>query len=81
MDRVHDLEVEARGKSARIDRMSYAFEIAFSHWKDWVHLHPVEEGQSQRMLSRKMMIRIGVRSTAMPKSVACFISSLTALCI
>lgn len=29
IDRVHDLEVEVRGKNAKMDKMSYAFETAF----------------------------------------------------
>ena len=59
MNRIHDLEVEVRGKSARMDQMSYAFESAFGRWKDRVHLHPAEEGQSRRVLSRKRMLKIG----------------------
>ena len=59
MNRIHDLEIEVRGKNAKMDQMSYAFESAFGRWKDRVQLHPTEKGQSSRVLSRKRMMKIG----------------------
>lgn len=59
LGRVHGLEDEVRGRDAKMDKMDYAFETAFRHWKHSVQLYPVDEGGSELVLTCKRVLDIG----------------------